>query len=68
MMKFERLMCEEIAKLGGVIERVERNKHPKIFFAFGDRKFIHVCSASPGDYRALKNNRAILRRRLADAS
>ena len=66
-MPFERLICDEIAKLGGVIERVERNKHPKIFYAIGGRKFVHVCAASPGDHRAFLNNRAILRRKLAGA-
>ena len=68
MMKFERLMCEEITRLGGVVERVVRNKHPKIFYSIGGRKFVHICAASPGDHRALKNNQAILRRRFADAS
>ena len=68
MMKFEQLMCEEISRLGGVVDRVVRNKHPKIFFSIGGRKFVHVCAASPGDRRALKNNQAILRRRFADAS
>jgi len=64
-MPFERLICDEIAKLGGVIERVERNKHPKIFYAINGRKFVHVCAASPGDHRAFLNNRAILRRKFA---
>jgi hypothetical protein len=67
-MKFEQLMRDEIERLGGVIERVERNKHPKIFFVIGNRKFVHVCAASPSDHRALMNNRAILRRKLAGAS
>jgi hypothetical protein len=67
-MKFERLICEEILRLGGEIERVERNKHPKIFYAIGKRKFVHVCGASPGDHRAFLNNRAILRRQLAGGS
>lgn len=62
-MKFERMMRLEIERLGGVIERVERNKHSKIFYAIGNRKFVHVCAASPGDRRAFLNNRAILRRR-----
>lgn len=61
-------MRDEIVRLGGVIERVERNKHPKIFYAFGDRKFVHICASSPSDKRAFMNNRAILRRRLAGAS
>lgn len=68
MMKFEREMHDEIVKLGGVVERVVRNKHPKIFYSIGGRKFVHVCAASPGDRRAVKNNRALLRRKLADAS
>jgi hypothetical protein len=67
-MKFERLICDEISKLGGVIEHVERNKHAKIFFAIGGRRFVHVCAASPGDRRAFMNNRAILRRQFASAS
>jgi hypothetical protein len=67
-MKFERMMCDEISRLGGVVERVVRNKHPKIFYAIGNRKFLHVCAASPGDHRAFMNNRAILRRKLAGAS
>ena len=66
-MKFERLICDEISRLGGVIEHVERNKHPKIFYTIGSRKFVHVCAASPGDRRAFLNNRAILRRQLAGA-
>lgn len=68
MMKFERRIVEEISKLGGVIERVEHNRHAKIFYAFGGRRFVHVCAKSPGDHRAFMNNRAILRRQLASAS
>jgi hypothetical protein len=64
-MKFERLICDEISRLGGVVERVVRNKHPKIYFAVGEQKFMHVCAGSPGDHRSLANNRAILRRQLA---
>ena len=64
-MKFERLICDEISRLGGVVERVVRNKHAKIFYAIGGRKFVHVCAASPGDHRAFLNNRAVLRRQLA---
>jgi len=64
-MKFERLICDEISRLGGVVERVVRNRHAKIFYAIGGRKFVHVCAASPGDHRAFLNNRAILRRQLA---
>ena len=67
-MPFERLICSEITRLGGVVERVERNKHPKIFYAFGGRKFVHVCAASPGDHRAFLNNRAIIRRKLCGAA
>jgi len=67
-MKFERLICDEISRLGGVVERVVRNRHLKIYFAVGDRKFMHVCAASPGDHRSLANNRAILRRQLAGGS
>jgi hypothetical protein len=63
-LKFERLLCAEISRLGGIVERVERNKHPKIFFRFGKRKLIHVCSATPSDKRAFLNNRAVLRRQL----
>jgi hypothetical protein len=67
-MKFERLMRDEIERLGGIIERIERNKHPKIFYAIGNQKFVHICAASPGDHRAFLNNRAILRRKLGGAS
>jgi hypothetical protein len=67
-MKFERLIRDEISRLGGKVERVERNKHPKIFYTIGHRRFVHVCAASPGDHRAFLNNRAILRRQLAGAS
>jgi hypothetical protein len=67
-MKFERIICDEISRLGGKIERVVRNKHAKIYFAVGTRKFVHVCAGSPGDHRSLANNRAILRRQLAGAS
>lgn len=66
-MKFERLIYDEILKLGGRIERVERNRHAKIYFVIGDQKFVHVCAASPSDHRALLNNRAVLRRQLAGA-
>lgn len=65
MRQFERLMRAEILKLGGVIERVERNRHPKIFFRKGKRRFVHVCAASPSDHRAFLNNRALLRRQLS---
>jgi hypothetical protein len=64
-MKFERLVVDEIERLGGVVERIERNKHPKIYFTLGKRKLVHVCASSPGDHRALLNNRALLRRKLA---
>ena len=64
-MRFERLMLAEITRLGGVIERVEHNRHAKIFYAIGGRKFVHVCAASPSDRRAFLNNRALLRRQFA---
>jgi hypothetical protein len=64
-MKFEHLIIDEIERLGGVVERIERNKHPKIYFTLGERKLVHVCASSPGDHRALLNNRALLRRKLA---
>jgi hypothetical protein len=64
-MKFERLICDEISRLGGVVERVVRNKHPKIYFTVGTKTFVHICAGSPGDHRSLANNRAILRRQLA---
>lgn len=67
-MKFERLICDEISKLGGVVERVVRNKHSKIFYVIGGRRFVHICAASPGDHRAFLNNRAILRRQFAGGS
>jgi hypothetical protein len=57
-------VCREIRELGGVVDRIDLNKHAKIFYSFGRRKFVQVCASTPTDWRAEANNRATLRRNL----
>lgn len=55
--------CLDIERVGGKVERVEQGKHMKIYWSHPKTgKHLLTCSSSCSDWRAVKNNRSVIRR------
>jgi hypothetical protein len=61
-------VCEVLALAGVAHEVVRRGKHPKIRFAAGGKPITIVIGATPSDWRARRNMRALTRRLLRESA
>jgi hypothetical protein len=56
------LVCSEVTLAGGQVDCIKRNRHIKVAWSIGRRKFIEVLPASTSDWRMARNVRARVRR------
>ena len=64
-MKIEKVAKERLARIaefpGITVDRVERNKHFKVYLSTPSGKRVLSMSVTPSDWRAWKNNETLLK-------
>lgn len=53
--KFEQLVLETIVNVGGVVDRIRRDRHLVVYWTVNGHKLVVTTSRTPSDPRAVRN-------------